>query len=805
MTSFVWSGEEKELLQFWGDDFSELYKLIKNTDGPVVNEAWMDKELYAIGKCGIAQEFIDLHRSGKKYTNPSNSSVAYFLGVTDIAPDDYPKDMVYRVARVSPPDVDIDTDDRDWMIDYAKRKYGEDRVAQISTFAKVKPRSGIKDAARILGFDYSTGDKLSKMVPDAILGVEKTMDEVLQTPDLQKEYNSNAESKKILDVAKGLEGTQRSDGLHAAGVIIAQSDITDFIPVRIAGSKNPVLATQIDMHWCERLGMLKADFLGLRNLSVIADTLKRVEERLGEKIDRDEIPLDDQKTFRMLRQGDAIGVFQVEGEGMRSIMVELGVDSIYDIMALIALYRPGPLGSGMHKMYINRKRGREKVTYPHPSLEDKLEKSLGIMLYQEDVLNVITTLAGWSMGEADELRRVIGKKLMSEVANYRDKFVEDCISHSNLPEDRANKIFDDIEYFAGYGFNSAHSASYAMVSYITAYLKANYPYDYMASLLTSVTDNPSKMATYLDECERMGIKVLPPSLSKSRAEFSVEEDGVIRFGFTGIKGIGDSFVTALPEGRDGYSSFQDLLRSVDTSILDTGTFMHLIKAGALDEIGPENPPPIPISRRRDILTMEKDSIGVYITDHPLKDVQHLLRGENNVDIGDLGSLHERAKVDITGIITSLQKRTVKRTSASMYIMEVEDLTGAVEVLIFPKVFPQYEDKISVGDIISINGFHEKESIEGDDGEVISVRSKVFLTSLEHVEMSSTEESPVHIHLESQPDNELVQRMHEVISSHPGNSNVYIHFIDNGAEYTFLFNKKMNALKKEELEKVRDKQ
>ena len=403
-------------------------------------------------------------------------------------------------GRKSMPDIDLDFDDRhrDKVINYAREKYGTDRVSHICTFNRTGARQSIRDAARALGYDFAAGDKVSKLVPPPVLGISKNLKECMEVVEFKNEFETNPDSNKIIETAFGLEGLVRQTGIHAAGVVISKGPLVDYLPIMKKGADNPVV-TQWDMGRVEQCGLLKIDFLGLRNLGVIDSCIKLVKKTKNIEIDVDKVPLDDKTTFDELCKGNAIGVFQLESSGMRQLMVQLQPQNIQDIMALISLYRPGPMGSGMDKLYIDRKHGRSRISYDHPNLEKVLGPSLGIMLYQEDVLGVSRELAGFSSAEADDLRKVIGKKQMDKIALFREKFVEGCIKTSNISQDKANKIYSDIEYFGGYGFNRAHAASYAMISYITAYLKTNYQVEYMAALMSSVVGNKDKQSLYLSK------------------------------------------------------------------------------------------------------------------------------------------------------------------------------------------------------------------------------------------------------------------------------------------------------------------
>ena len=491
-------------------------------------------------------------------------------------------------GRKSMPDIDLDFDDRhrDKVIEYARTKYGSDHVAHICTFNRTGARQSIRDAARALGYDFSTGDKVSKLVPPPVLGVSKSLKDCMDVFEFSQLYNSDSDAKIVIDTAFGLENLVRQTGIHAAGIVISKNELTEYLPIMKKGADSPIV-TQWDMGRVEQCGLLKIDFLGLRNLGVIDNCIKLVKKNKNIDIDVDTIPIDDQKTYDQLAKGNAVGVFQLESAGMRELMVQLQPRDIQDIMALISLYRPGPMGSGMDKLYINRKHGRSRVVYDHPKLEKVLGPSLGIMLYQEDVLGVSRELAGFSSAEADDLRKAIGKKQMDKISLFRKKFVDGCVNVSGISEDKANKIYSDIEYFGGYGFNRAHAASYAMISYVTAYLKTNFTAEYMAALMSSVVGNKDKQSLYLSDCRKLGIKVRTPSINKSGKDFNVLDDHNIIFGLSAISGIGDSIAEAIINCRDEnkpYVNMYDFFRRCDSSILKKSTLEHLTYSGAIDEL-----------------------------------------------------------------------------------------------------------------------------------------------------------------------------------------------------------------------------
>jgi DNA polymerase-3 subunit alpha len=694
-------------------------------------------------------------------------------------------------GRKSMPDIDLDFDDRhrDKVIEYARTKYGTDKVAHICTFNRTGARQSLRDAARALGYDFSSGDKVAKLVPPPVLGVSKNLDECMEVEEFKSEYNSNNDSKKIIDAAFGLEGLVRQTGIHAAGVVISKESLTEYLPVMQKGQDNPVV-TQWDMGRVEQCGLLKIDFLGLRNLGVIDSCIKLVKKNIGTNIILDEVPLDDKKTYEELCKGNAIGVFQLESSGMRQLMVQLQPQNIEDIMALISLYRPGPMGSGMDKLYIDRKHGRSKVNYDHQKLEKVLGPSLGIMLYQEDVLGVARELAGFTSAEADDLRKVIGKKLMDKIALFRSKFVQGCVQHSGISEDKANKIYSDIEYFGGYGFNRAHAASYAMISYITAYLKTHYPSEYMAALLTSVAGNKDKLFLYLNDCKKMNITVYPPSINKSGIDFEVSDLSSILFGLASVNGIGASIAESIVANRDTtkpYVSIYDFYKRCDPIVLKKSTLEHLAYSGALDELldNIKDDDELPRSIELSILEKEKTELGIYVTKHPLEGMWDVMSNKTDVEILQVPECNPGSYIKVGGIITS-SKKIITKKGARMYKFILEDPTGELEVIVFPREAKNYSDEsFKEGEIAYISGTVNKET--DDENSTF----KLFLTNLEKVD-NSTIYSGKSIYINSEDIDEYkFKTICDIINNNNGNRQVYVKSKTDIGTFVYKFAKTTN--------------
>jgi DNA polymerase-3 subunit alpha len=590
----------------------------------------LDYELGVIGDMGFSAYFLvvwDLIRFARSQgirVGPGRGSaagccVAYCLKIVDLDPIRY--DLLFErflnPGRVQMPDIDMDFDERyrGDMIKYAADRYGSDHVAQIVTFSTIKARAAVRDAARVLGYPYIVGDKIAKAMPPLLMGRDTPLAACLARTDghedgfaaageLRTMYETDAEAKRVIDVAKGLEGLRRQDGIHAAAVVITDEPLTEYVPVqRKPDGNNPddaPIVTQYEMHGVEDLGLLKMDFLGLRNLSVIERALDLIEVSTGTRPDIDAIPLDDPDTFAMLCRGDSMGVFQLEGGPMRSLMRSLAPTTFDDVAALVALYRPGPMAANMHRDYADRKNGRQSVSYLHPDLEEVLGDTYGLMIYQESVMRVAQKIAGYDLAEADNLRKACGKKIRALIQAEREKFVAGCVA-TGYEESLGTHLFDIIEPFADYAFNKSHAYGYGFIAYQTAWLKAHYPVEYLASLLTSVKDNKDKTAVYLAECRSLGIEVLVPDVNRSLAEFSADfsdgegtlgaqgdKPGAVTFGLAAVRNVGEGLVGLIVAEREAdgpFVDFYDFCQRVDPQVLNKRTLDSLIKAGGFDSLG----------------------------------------------------------------------------------------------------------------------------------------------------------------------------------------------------------------------------
>ena len=564
------------------------------------NKRRVDYELSVIAEKGYSPYFLvvaDLLRHAREkgiLTNTRGSAagslVSYLSGITTVNPIEYqlPFERFLNPERPSPPDIDMDLADnrRDELIDYVRGKYGEDHVAQIGTFGTMMARAAVRDVARALGLPYGTGDTIAKLIPFGKQGFPVTIESALEeTPELKEMYTRDPDAREVIDLARKIEGNARHMGVHAAGVVIAPKPVTEYVPIQL-DPKGGKKITQYDMHAVEDAGLLKFDFLGLTNLSVLADSVVRVEKRLGIHVDLDQLPLDDKKTFEMLGRGETLGVFQLASAGMTSHLINLEPSSIHDINAMVALYRPGPMA--FIPNYIERKKHPEQVKYLDPRMEAILKHSHGIIVYQDDVLQIAIQIAGYTWLEADKFRRAMGKKIPIEMRAQKERFTRGCIKHG-MKEALVQKLWEQIETFAAYGFGKAHAASYGNLAYKTAYMKANYPVDYMASVLTADAGDVDKVALVVAECARMGLKILPPAVNESRGNFTVVDDKSIRFGLYSIKNFGTGVADSIMKAVDTAGPFVDVadfLSRVPDKNLNKKSLESLIKCGALDELAP---------------------------------------------------------------------------------------------------------------------------------------------------------------------------------------------------------------------------
>jgi DNA polymerase-3 subunit alpha len=731
----------------------------------------LEYELGVIIKMGFASyflivwDFIKFARDRDIPVGPGRGSavgsvVSYVLRITDLDPIKF--DLIFErflnPDRISMPDIDTDfcVERRDEVIAYVTEKYGTDHVAQIVTFGTMAARAAVRDAGRALGVPLGDVDRVAKLIPSGPggLSIEQALKGI---PELRSLYDASPQYRQLLDTAKSIEGLARHASTHAAGVVISKDKLVDITPLIKLGDDD--VNTQYDMGWVERIGLLKMDFLGLRNLTVMKNAVDEIRRLDVPGFDLATIPDDDKLTFEMLSRGETTGVFQLESDGMRRVVTDLRPSSLDDIIALVALYRPGPME--WIPLYINNKHGRSKPTYLHPKLEPILSPTYAVACYQEQVMQIARDIAGFSMGEADELRKVMGKKLKDKIPIYRAKFVEGAIKTNGISEKLASDIFAFVEPFAGYGFNKSHAVAYGWIAYQTAYLKANHPRAYLAALMTSVKDKTDKLVEYLEDAKKVGISVLPPDVNESRIDFTVVGED-IRFGLAAIKGVGEGAVRAIIDARENGGPFTDLFDFVgraDTKLVNRKVFEWLVKCGALDSL-PGNraqhldaldtaleistraardrqsgqvslfgevantheelrpalrslpPPPV-----LEALGWEKETLGIFVSGHPLADVAEALARGGAVAMKDLRSKSDDEVVTIAGMVTAV-RRTMTKAQQQMLIATIEDMTGSVECIVFPKTYAQLQAAFVSDAIVTVKGrvrFRERRgSMPGDD-------------------------------------------------------------------------------------------
>ncbi|MFW6054796.1 MAG: DNA polymerase III subunit alpha [Thermodesulfobacteriota bacterium] len=734
-----------------------LQTRLANLSYPVEEKVYWDRlqeELAIICEKGFAgyflivQDFINWAKSrgipvGPGRGSAAGSLVAYSLNITNLDPIRYNLlfERFLNVERESLPDIDVDFcyHRREEVIRYVTEKYGKESVSQITTFGTMKAKAAVRDVGRTLGMSFAQTDKIAKLIPDEL---KMTIDKALeQEPELKKKCREDEQIARLIDISKRLEGLSRHASTHAAGIVISDRPMQEYLPLYL-GKKGEVV-TQYDMKKVEKVGLIKFDFLGLKTLTVLSDAMAMARENKKEVPDLDTLPLDDGQTFALLCSGRTEGVFQLESSGMRDTLMSLRPNSFEDIIALLALYRPGPLESGMVSDFIRRKHGEIKVEYPHPALEPILKETYGVILYQEQVMRIASELAGYSLGDGDILRRAMGKKDPQVMGRQRSKFIDGC-SRQGIPEDKAAYLFDLIEKFAGYGFNKSHSAAYALISYQTGYIKAHFPKEYMAALITSEVNNTDKVLAYLNACREMGIEVRQPDINESVSPFSARSDH-IRFGLAGIRNVGQGAIKAIVDERKrngDYENLLDLCQRVNLRKVSKRVLESLIKSGALDTfqcsraamlagldkivataqkkkkerssgqlsllsiMEKEEPRPAkPCGLGLDLpeagleewpdedrLRYEKEALGCFISGHPL------LRFDEKLKLLQMNTLQQcwefPAETEVrVGLLVTASKEIVTRKGSRMAFCQVEDLTGTGEMTIFPDLYARIKSQL----------------------------------------------------------------------------------------------------------------
>ena len=822
----------------------------------------IDYELDVINSMGFASYFLivgDLIefakskniRTGAGRGSAAGSIVSYCLGITGIEPLKYGLifERFLNKGRKSLPDIDMDFDERyrGDVIQYAIDKYGQDRVAHIVTFATIKAKQAIRDAARVLGLPFSSGDKVAKLMPPMILGNTATISECLKldennesgyskefysaSEDLRKQYTADQEVKKIIDIALGLEGLRRQDGIHAAAIVISPDKITNFLPIQRKG-ENAEIVTQYEMHTVEKLGLLKMDFLGLRNLSIVDRTL----ELIGDKnLDIDNIELNDEKTYNLFSEGKMTGVFQLESRVAQSVSRSLNPKRFEDIVALVALIRPGPLGAGMHNEFTDRANSRKDIEYLHPDLETILNETYGVILYQEQVMQIAEKIAGFDLQEADNLRVAMGKKIPQVMEEQRKKFTEGAVKNG-YSEQFAIEIFDQIAYFAGYGFNKSHSVPYALLAYQTAYLKANYPAEYIAASLTAVKRDKDRTAIFLSEAREMGVKVSTPDINKSESDFTVNKDEIL-FGLSAVRNVGDITSDKIVLERDTNGKFEtieDFLSRIDSRSLNKRGIEALAQGGGFDYFGyPRkgvfNAIPDLIDDAKSLKTQkannqtslfdldaqsnnlttikdtewskkeklerEREMLGFFVSEDPLEGYGEVLKSESTHSIIELQSIddEEELNVIIAGLISNVQKRVSRRGNPWIQF-DLQDTTGSLGVLLFNKLVEKYNTNIDGEIYLKVSGTYvggSENTIRARDLEVIEPSKMVEDLDTSPLRISVTEEKL---------DKKNLILLKELLEKYPGLSNVELEVHGNEKikllELKEIKVKKTNQLKNE---------
>ncbi|MEX2290493.1 MAG: DNA polymerase III subunit alpha [Mycobacteriales bacterium] len=768
-------------------------------------------------------------RVGPGRGSAAGSLVAYALAITELDPIAHKLlfERFLNPERISMPDIDLDFDERRRgdMIRYATEKYGEERVSQIITYGTIKAKAAVKDAARVLGFPYATGDRITKAMPPAVMGKDVPLAGIFdpshkrynEAGEFRALYESDPDAKQVVDTARGLEGLKRQWGVHAAGVILCREPLLDVIPIH-RREQDGAIITQFDMGACETLGLLKMDFLGLRNLTVLDDCLEHIESNRGQTVVLETLPLEDRPAYELLASGHTLGVFQLDNPGMRALLRSMKPDNFEDISAVLALYRPGPMGANAHNDYADRKNGRKPVVPIHPELAEPLAEILGdtygLIVYQEQVMAIAQQLAGYSLGKADLLRRAMGKKKKEILEKEYDGFAAGMTANG-YSAGAIKTLWDILVPFSDYAFNKAHTAGYGMVSFWTAYLKANFPAEYMAALLTSVKDDKDKSALYLAECRRMGIKVLPPDVNDSDSDFTPRGTD-IRFGLSAIRNVGTNVVASIVRTRESkgrFADFGDFLRKVEPVACNKKLVESLCKAGSFDSLGHsrkglvhvhaeaieacmetkkqeaigqfdlfgsmggEDAPPgdgglfdvtVPMGEweKSVLLTYEREMLGLYVSDHPLFGVEHLLAGAVDLPVSQIAECDDGRTVTVGGILSSVTRKTTKQGNP-WAMVTLEDLEGAVEVMFFPQSYVNAAVHLVEDAVVLVRGRVDKRD----------ETPKIIGNEITVPDLSVGPRGPVLVSLPTpRCTPPVVERFKEVLAAHPGTTDVHLQLV-----------------------------
>jgi len=794
---------------------------------PAAAQERLQMELGVIEKMGfcayflIVWDFVKFAKDNGIAVGPGRGSaagsiVSYALRITDVDPLEY--DLLFErflnAERISMPDIDIDfsVKGRDRVMQYVADKYGRDSVAQIVTFGRMLPRAATRDAARVLGHDYGAGDRIAKLIPEPVMGRSKSFEDYLgDEPDLRRVYDSEPEARQIIDVARGLEGIVRNSSIHAAAVVIADRPLTDIVPLQLADDR---VVTQYSMKPIEEIGLLKMDFLGLRNLDVIEAALDIIEASSGERPDMAALPLDDAKTYEMLARGYSVGVFQFESDGMRDALKKVRPDEFNDLVALVALYRPGAMR--YIDTYARNKRNPEGIHYTDDRLRAITESSRGVILYQEQSMQIAKSIAGFSGPEADDLRKAIGKKQRDRMAALKDRFFEGARA-TGTSEPVIAELWSVNEAAADYSFNRSHAACYALISYRTAWLKANYPAEYMAALISSVMSTKDKVPFFVAQCEDMGIEVLPPDVNQSGHDFKVVA-GNIRFGLDAVKGLGYQAVEAIIRARDEdgpFNSVWDFCRRVDCQAVNKKASESLVKCGAFDSLpgtrtgmmealpraqaagqqaqddarsgqssffdledgGSEDaaahhdPPIMPLTDdRKQLNEWEKETLGLFLSSHPLKEVRPALRAKADCSLADLAAKKDGEWVTVGGMIAECKRIRTKKGDPMMFAT-LDDLEGQVELLVFNSAYAANADKVDVDKIVIVRGRVDHK--EEGETKLVAQDVEAFEPSAEEIleaaQLAAHEPVARHLTIQVSPDvpETFLEDLREVVSHHRG--------------------------------------
>jgi len=811
--------------------------------------AQADYEIGVITQMGFASYFLVVAdfinwaknngiRVGPGRGSGAGSMAAYAMRITELDPLQHGLifERFLNPDRVSMPDFDVDFDERrrGEVIRYVTEKYGDDRVAQIVTFGTIKAKQALKDAARVLGYPFGMGEKLTKLMPSGVMGkempleglVDKSHERYKEAADFRAMLESDTDAQIVFERARGLENLKRQWGVHAAGVIMSSDPLMDIVPI-MKRDQDGQIVTQFDFPSAEALGLVKMDFLSLRNLTIIDDALDNIEANRGERPILEELTLDDQEAYTLLGRGETLGVFQLDGGPMRSLLRLLKPDSFEDISAVLALYRPGPMGADSHTNYALRKNGLQDITPLHPELADALEEILGttygLIVYQEQVMEIAQKLAGYTLAQADLLRRAMGKKKKEELDIQFETF-RAGMRHNGFSDDSVKALWEVLVPFSDYAFNKAHSAAYGMISYWTAYLKAHYPSEYMAALLTSVSDQKDKSAIYLNECRRMGIQVLPPDVNESLATFTAV-GGDIRFGLAAIRNVGVGVVDAIKVAREKhgpFNAFHDFIKKVPSMVLNRRTVESLIKAGAFDqlgntrrslfdihesvvesavrekkaeehgdvgfdfdslfeqagELGSAVVPERPEWPRKELLSLERDMLGLYVSDHPLAGLEVQLATEAETSISELlmSDREDGSSVTIAGLITSVNHRVARNSGNPYAQVTIEDFGGEIGVMFLGKTYQNYQSELVGDTVVALRGRISRR----DDGLGLHAIELIPL----HVQVESSGEPLTLTVPEKFATVPVLTALDEALGRHEGTSHVRLRLVKSGVARIF---------------------